>query len=146
MTLSRPQRIIHTAPIGSLMKHHAPALTPRKLEGERDPTYLALVQQCPCLKCGMDPAGVAAHLRLNSAAFGKRQAMAKKPSDGWTTPLCSGCHLHDADAQHRVGEDVFWQRLGVNPFLVCQRLYAQRGDLVAMRAVVFVAIAERRST
>ncbi len=66
-------------------------------------------------------------------------------SDGdcWTTPLCDGCHTNDYDAQHRIGEREFWRRLGINPFLLCQRLYAARGDLVAMRAVVMVAIAER---
>ena len=91
----------------------------------------------------MDPAGVAAHLRLNSGLHNKRQAMARKPGPEWTTPLCAGCHTNDADAQHRVGELVFWVQLGINPFLLCQRLHAQAGDLVAMRAVIFHTIAER---
>ncbi|WP_256470504.1 hypothetical protein [Bradyrhizobium sp. 45] len=38
---------------------------------------------------------------------------------------------------------MFWAQLDINPLLVAQRLYAQRGNLVAMRAVVLVAIAER---
>lgn len=46
-------------------------------------------------------------------------------------------------AQHRRGEAEFWQSLGINPCLVAERLYRQRGDLVAMRAVIFVTIAER---
>lgn len=48
-------------------------------------------------------------------------------------------------AQHSRGERMFWAELGINPLLVAQRLYAQRGDLVAMRAVILVAIAERKS-
>jgi hypothetical protein len=142
MTLPRPQRITPSLPIGSLLKTAGP---PRRISHEegKQPDYLALVRQCPCLRCGMDPAGVAAHLRLNSGLHNKRQAMAKKPSDSWTTPLCAGCHTNDPDAQHRIGEEEFWRRLGLNPFLVCERLHAQNGDLVAMRAVCFVVISER---
>ncbi|WP_375782861.1 hypothetical protein ACE10Z_23390 [Bradyrhizobium sp. Pha-3] len=80
---------------------------------------------------------------MNSGAYNKRQAMARKPSSEWTTPLCSGCHLNDPDAQHKVGEQIFWARLNVNPFLLCQRLYAATGDLLRMRAIVFTTIAER---
>jgi hypothetical protein len=35
--------------------------------------------------------------------------------------------------------------VGINPFLAAKRLYAKRGDLVAMRAVVYHTIAERES-
>ncbi len=38
---------------------------------------------------------------------------------------------------------MFWAELGINPLIVCEQLYAQRGDLVAMRAVIFNAIAQR---
>jgi hypothetical protein len=116
---------------------------PPKPAPDRDAGYLALIRQCPCLKCGLDPCGLAAHLRMNSGAFNKRQAMAKKPSDKWTTPLCAACHTIDRDAQHKVGEAAFWLALGINPFLVCEQLYAQRDDLVAMRAVIFSTIAAR---
>jgi hypothetical protein len=37
-------------------------------------------------------------------------------------------------------------RIGMNPLMVCERLYKQRGDLVAMRAVVMTAIAERNKS
>ncbi|ULK98897.1 hypothetical protein [Bradyrhizobium sp. I71] len=69
--------------------------------------------------------------------------MQKKPDDAFAVPLCAGCHRLDRDAQHSRGERMFWAEIGINPLLVAQRLYAQRGDLVAMRAVVLVAIAER---
>jgi hypothetical protein len=143
MTRPRPQRITPTSAVGSLLK--STAVPSRRISSEKgkQPDYLALVRQCPCLRCGMDPAGVAAHLRLNSGLHNKRQAMAKKPPSEWTTPLCAGCHTNDADAQHRIGEEEFWRRLGLNPFLVCERLHAQRGDLVAMRAICFVVISER---
>jgi hypothetical protein len=143
MTLPRPQRLTPPSPLGSLLKRTGVPTRSRIPSEERNPDYLALVRQCPCLRCGQDPAGVAAHLRLNSGLHNKRQALGRKPADSWVTPLCTGCHTNDADAQHRVGELVFWDRIGINPFLACERLHARRGDLVAMRAVVFSIIAER---
>lgn len=145
MTFPRPQRLTHLCPPGSLLKQFgASTHIARKTSGDQDPAYLALVRQCPCLSCGLDPAGTAAHLRLNSALYGKRQALGRKPLDSWATPLCSGCHLNDPGAQHRVGEYSFWQRVGINPFLACQRLYAARGDLVSMRSIAHMLISERQ--
>ena len=91
----------------------------------------------------MEPCGEAAHVRLTSAAFHKRGGMGKKPSDRWAAPLCGSCHREDRNALHRVGEYLFWLDLGINPLLICTRLYAARGDLVRMRAIILVAIAER---
>lgn len=141
---NRPQRLAAAHPPGSLLKRVQvqPRAQAREAAG-RDADYLAMIRQLPCVKCGVEPCGVAAHLRMNSGAYNKRQAMGRKPSVEWTTPLCNGCHTNDYDAQHKIGEREFWHRLGINPFLLCQRLYAQRGDPVAMRAVVMVAIAER---
>lgn len=65
--------------------------------------------------------------------------------DRWALPLDRGCHQTDPDALHRRGEYLFWADLGINPLLICERLYRQRGDLVAMRAVILSAMAERRT-
>lgn len=146
MTLPRPQRITTPATPGSLLKQTCEFAQTRKFKAEpaNDPNYLACVRALPCLKCGMEPSE-AAHVRFASAAFGKASGMSKKPPDAFAIPLCAGCHRLDRDAQHNRGERMFWAELGINPLLVAQRLYAQRGDLVAMRAVVMVAIAERTS-
>lgn len=136
------RRIAAVVPPGSLLKRPVQPRGVQEAAG-RDVDYLALVRQLPCVKCGIEPCGTAAHLRMNSGAYNKRQAMARKPSQEWTTPLCNGCHTNDPDAQHRIGEQEFWRRLNVNPFLLCQRLYAVRCDLLAMRAVIFMTIAER---
>lgn len=85
----------------------------------------------------------AAHVRFASAASGKASGLQKKPDDSYAVPLCSGCHRLDRDAQHNRSEKLFWHALGINPLMVAEKLYAARGDLVAMRAVVFVAIAGR---
>jgi hypothetical protein len=42
-----------------------------------------------------------------------------------------------------MGEYLFWQGLGINPLLVCERLYAQRDDFPAMQAIIYSAMAER---
>lgn len=143
MTLPRPQRISPPSHPGALLKRIGAADLPQQPRHAReDGDYLALVRQCPCLKCGMEPSE-AAHVRFASAAFGKASGLGRKPEDRHAVPLCAGCHRLDRDAQHNGGERMFWDLLGINPLIVAERLYAKRGDLVAMQAVVMVAIAER---
>jgi hypothetical protein len=140
-----PQRLATPAPIGTLFKR-AEGIARLMRDGDEPgaEAYLKLIRALPCLKCGLEPCGEAAHVRLNSAAFNKRQAMARKPEPKWLVPLDRGCHQTDRDALHRTGEFLFWRQLGVNPLLVCEQLWAVRGDLVRMRAIVLMAIAERR--
>lgn len=142
MTASHPQRLFPPSPAGSLFKRVAPAPAPRKDASDKDAAYLALVRQCPCLHCGMEPSE-AAHVRMSSAAFGKASGLGKKPADSWALPLCAEHHRLARDCQHSGSEHVFWDSIGVGPLVVCELLYAQRGDLVAMRAVIFVTIAGR---
>jgi hypothetical protein len=139
-----PQRLASPAPLGSLFKQSERIVRVTAVDVAVD-AYVNAIQQLPCLKCGMEPCGEAAHVRMNSAAFNKRQAMAKRPDPKWLVPLDRGCHQTDRDALHRTGEYLFWKQLGINPLLVCERLYAARGDLVRMRAITLSAIAERRS-
>jgi hypothetical protein len=143
VTHDRPQVIVRFCPPGSLLKRTDAPPRPRKVETDNDPAYLALVRQCPCLSCGLDPAGEAAHVRLSSAAHGKSNAMGKKPADRHSLPLCADCHRLGRTAQHQGSERAFWIRLDIPPLYTCQQLYAQRGDLVAMRAVVIRTISER---
>ncbi len=143
MTRPHPQRISPVAPIGSLFKRPSAPRAGRDAAPHKEPDYLALVRQCPCLYCGLDPSGEAAHVRYASAAFGKASGLQKKPEDRWALPLCGSCHRTAAHAQHQRNEEAFWRDLGINPLLTAERLHAQRGDLVAMRAVIFVAISER---
>jgi len=82
---------------------------------------------------------------MQSGAHNKHGGIGKKPADKWALPLCASCHTIADDSQHRVGERAYWERIGLNPLLVCVKLYAARGDLVRMRAVVMTAIAERES-
>ncbi len=136
-----PQRLSPAAPIGSLLKRAVER--PAKERATPDLGYSAAIRMLPCLKCGLDPCLECAHVRMNSAAHGKRQALGKKPSSAWTVPLCSGCHTRDPDSQHKIGEREFWGRLGINPLLVARKLWEASGDVVRMRAIVMTAIAER---
>lgn len=140
-----PQRLRRPAAPGELTKRLIGVATLVRLREalERDPIFLSLVRQCPCIRCGMDPCGEAAHIRITSAAFNKKGGMSKKPADRWAISLCAGCHREERDALHRTGEYLFWQQLGINPLLVCEKLYKQRSDIVAMRAVIFEAMANR---
>lgn len=141
-----PQQITPRAPIGSLLKRPRDVMVRRansRPARETDSVYLDLIRQLPCLRCGLDPCNEAAHVRMNSAALGKRQAMQVRPDDKWAVPLCRACHLTDPDAQHRVGEHAFWHNVGLNPLHVCQDLMRAAPDAVKMRAVVFTWIAAR---
>lgn len=94
-----------------------------------DPKHLAFIRTLECLSCGAGPAGEAAHLRASSLKHGKPNAGAgAKPSDKWTLPLCSMCHTQGNHAQHVVGERPFWDKLGINPFMVCEELFAASGN------------------
>src|SRR5437868_1266902 len=101
MTFDRPQRIAIPSAPGALLKRFDAPPRPRRMESEQDPEYLARVRQCPCLKCGVEPAE-AAHVRMSAGSLGKFNALGKKPSDAHALPLCAGCHRNDADSQHRI--------------------------------------------
>lgn len=147
MSFDRPQRIVRPAAPGELLKRFLAEERPRKAEAEHNPGYLALVRQCPCLSCGLDPCAEAAHVRFSAGSLGKANAMGRKPEDRFALPLCADDHRLAKNAQHHVGnERLYWARLGIDPLLTAERLFAQRGDLVAMRAVVMIAIAERNAS
>ncbi len=143
MTANFPRRIVHPCPPGHLLKRASIQPPVRREVTGRDLGYLALVRQLPCLHCGDDPCGEAAHVRMASAAFGKASGMQKKPDDKWALPLCASDHRLAKHAQHNRNEAAFWADLGINALLTCTRLNAVAGDLVAMRAVIFVTISER---
>jgi hypothetical protein len=144
MTRPHPQRIFAPSAPGSLLKRAGDeAARPRKDDGEKDGAYLANVRACPCLVCGLDPCGEAAHVRFASAAFGKASGLNKKPPDRFSLPVCGDDHRIAKTAQHNRNEHEFWASLGIQPLPLCAELYAKRGDLVAMRMVVMVAISQR---
>jgi|GEM_PF-988658 len=100
---------------------------------ERDNKHLAFIRRLPCVGCRTTAPCDAAHLRAGDLSIGKRPTgKAEKPSDRWTTPLCRTCH----DRQHSGAELAFWQALGIDPFDLCQALYAVSGDTTAAEQII----------
>ena len=147
MRPNKPQRLTPPAKPGELFKRLQPTHQKLRIKQttDRDPVYLSLIRSLPCLRCGMEPPpqNEAAHVRMQSAAHGKKGGMRKKPPDRWTLPLCMACHQGDNDSQHQIGEALFWHLVGINPLQLCEKLYEKRGDFLAMRMIVMTAIAER---
>ena len=97
-----------------------------------DPAHLKLIRQLPCLVSGRAPAGEAAHIRYASALYGKSvTGTGIKPDDKWAVPLCAWFHTMSSDAQHRHGEEGWWEERDINPLLVASQLYSAS---VALRA------------
>lgn len=95
---------------------------------ERDNRHLAFIRRLPCAACGIAGPCDAAHLRAGDLNIGKRHTgKAEKPSDRWTAPLCRDCHTR----QHSGAELAFWSAIGIDPFDLCQALYAVSGDTTA---------------
>lgn len=141
------RRITAVAAPGSLLKRPVQPRGVREAAGQDvDAAYLRDIRECPCLMCGLDPCGEAAHVRFASAAHGKSSGLGKRPEHKWALPVCGSDHRVARHAQHNRNEQEFWDALGINPLITAQRLYAQRGDMVAMRAVVMVTIAERSAS
>lgn len=141
MNQTKPQHIALPSIPGTLFKRLQGTFQRLRIKEttERDPVYLSRIRECPCLHCGLEPSGEAAHVRRQSGIHNKRGGMSKKPADRWALPLCHEHHM----LQHRIGELRFWYDLRIDPLLVCEELYRQRDDPVAMRAVVLSAIAKR---
>ncbi len=126
------------AAYGSLLKSERPTKHKARPARDENPRHLAAVRQCMCLSCGKDPAGVAAHVRM-SAPGKPNPGVGMKPDDKYSLPLCPTCHTDSPQAQHEVGEIKFWAALGIEPLVVCSRLYAVSPDVEKMRAVIQAA-------
>lgn len=65
--IEHPQRVCATAAIGTLLKSALRAAKVKAGSSRRaspsDAAHLAAVRALPCLKCGMEPAGEAHHVR-----------------------------------------------------------------------------------
>jgi hypothetical protein len=123
-------RVSNFAPLGALFKRPRPIQRPLKTaKPVKDAEHLEAVRQCPCVSCGQDPCGEAAHVRMGSLA-----GMGRKPEDRYTVALCHACHME----QHRVGELTFWSALGIDPHVLAKHLW-NATSTEAKRAICLVA-------
>lgn len=118
---------------------------------QEDAAHLALIRKLPCLITGERERVEAAHIRYSDASMGKRNAgIGAKPDDCWTVPLSARLHAE----QHSEGERWFWERHGINPLLIAQRLYgvstglraaAQPEDIIIAAMTALVERARRET-
>jgi len=91
--------------------------------------HLAMIRQLPCVVSDVVGHTEAHHL-LRSGEHG----MGRKSSDQWAVPLSAEMHL----SLHRRGdEDAWFSERGIDGRALARALWAARGDLDRMRAVVF---------
>lgn len=95
--------------------------------------HLDFIRSLPCVCCGNNIETEAAHVRMSDLSIAKRYTgKSEKPSDCWTIPLCGEHHRE----QHDMGEAAFWEKYGINPFVVCMALYASSGEFVAGEQII----------
>ena len=147
MTPIKPQRIALPSTPGSLLKRLQGTIRLIRTReiGDRDPVYLTLVRQCPCLYCGLEPAGEAAHVRRQSGVHNKRGGMGKKrPIDGRfrfaTSTTCCSTRLENWRSGTMWGLTRFWS---ASSFIAsaetrspCAPSYSERSAKGSRNAVV----------
>jgi hypothetical protein len=141
------------APIGSLLKGATPVKAkknatakhpgnPLKTPRVHDAEHLEAIRQCPCLSCGIDPCGEAAHVRMADAERGKRlTGKSEKPDDKYSLPLCPNCHQRLPNSLHNIGEKPFFEARGLDPIPLCDALHKLSPNVEGMRALCFVKLA-----
>ncbi len=86
---------------------------PRRI---RDRAHRKFVSAQACLICGRQPSD-AHHLRA-----AQPRALGRKVSDEFTVPLC---RIHHREVHRGANEPEWWNRFGVDPYLVAAALWAQ---------------------
>lgn len=99
--------------------------------------HLRFIRSLPCTVCGTHRFVEAAHVRMASALHGKRESgMSQKPDDCWSVPLCAEHHREGPDAQHKIGEEAFWRRHGIDPCNLALALWCATGDDERAEAII----------
>lgn len=89
---------------------------------EKDGKYLAWIRTQPCCICGDNTTVEAAHLRASKPGIGKDDFGWGRPDDKWCLPLCGNHHRE----QHRMNEMGFWEKYGIDPFLLAMTMRSPR--------------------
>lgn len=111
--------------IPKTIAHHAPKQRPFMDKG-----HLANIRLCPCACCGA--MGCDPHHLLRT----EERGLSRKSSDRWALPLDRRCHL----ALHAAGdEESYLASKGIDGRALASALWAARGDLEAMKRIVFRA-------
>ena len=131
--------------IATEQQYGRPKVPPKKRrkrtpEQRKEDDHLNFIRVLPCAVCGSRERVEAAHLRSGSLEHGKPPTgMGQRPPHRWTTPLCAYHHREAPDAQHNMNELAFWSYHGIDPFILCKRLWEAKGDVEAMQFVIRTA-------
>lgn len=111
--------------------------TGRKRPRKESKDHLRRLRGLPCCICGVEGRTEAAHIRMGSQQFGKRETgTGEKSDDCWTVPLCNEHHR----LQHGIGEEQFWRVFraapSFNPFVLALALWRATGDEAAGRMII----------
>jgi hypothetical protein len=91
------------------------------MKRQKSPTYLDWLRGLPCIICRDNTTTEAAHVRYGDLEHGKRPTgLGERPDDRWALPLC---HRHHTDDQHRMSERAFWEKHGIDPIMLCMKLF-----------------------
>jgi hypothetical protein len=133
MTYSYPQRILRPSTAFSIGgARRRPRIEDRK--------HLDFIRGLPCVVCLTHRNVEAAHIRMGSALYGKRQAgMAEKADDKFSTPLCPKHH----DEQHSMNEAAFWLALAIDPLKLALALFDATGDEERAEQIIRSHLGER---
>lgn len=114
-------------------------LQPR-LGPARCPEYLAWIRTLPCAVCSTVSGGATVIEAAHTSVLGPG-GMSQKTTDFSVIPLCSGHHRESQDSYHRLGEQGFSHRHGIDLKYLVFRLQSRfRRRNVASRAVNAVAV------
>ena len=95
------------------------------LTRKRDIKHCAWIRTLPCVICGDNTTVECCHIRMADPELDKPlTGMGIKPDDVWTLPMCGKHHRE----QHRNGEYMFWEGVGLVPTIMALMLYTVSGD------------------
>lgn len=113
------QRIIRPATAFSI------ASTKQKRPRVENGTHLKFIRTLPCCVTGKRGSVEAAHIRMKSDLYGKREVGGQeKPDDRWSLPLSAEQHRK----QHDMNEKAYWEQVGIDPFALALALFHATGD------------------
>jgi hypothetical protein len=120
---------------------------------QEDAGFLKFTRTLPCCVCGTIGMSQAAHIRMANASLKKPPSgMQEKPDDIWCVALCGprlgvypaviGCHAE----QHAMNERDFWDRAGMDPFVIAAWNYARYRSSKPAEPVREPAVSKSRKT
>lgn len=106
----------------------------RRVRPDMSRAHLDMVKLLPCLVCGR-PADDPHHL-LHADHGPNGRGMGRKQADRWAIPVDREHH----EEAHAAGDDeAYFSAKGIDARAVADALWAARGDLAAMKRIVFRA-------